>query len=145
MSDDGAKPGDALETVVYSPNHTREVISLGIGQFGVQYSQQMWRLYCLEHDISVNGLSALEEAPEDIAFTTFFNENSQGRFIPRCCLFDLEPSVCDQIQNTDMKFLFDPEKIVYAPEDGVTIILYIENSVSNLFCRFSERSKRMFP
>jgi tubulin alpha len=121
MSDDGAKPGDALETVVYSPNHTREVISLGIGQFGVQYSQQMWRLYCLEHDISVNGLSALEEAPEDIAFTTFFNENSQGRFIPRCCLFDLEPSVCDQIQNTDMKFLFDPEKIVYAPEDGANV------------------------
>ena len=34
---------------------------------------------------------------------------------------DLEPSVCEQIRNTRLKTLFDPEKTVYAAEDGANV------------------------
>jgi tubulin alpha len=99
----------------------REVVTLGIGQCGIQMGQEVWKLYCKEHYIGLNGRADEENTSEDIAFTTFFLENSQGQFVPRNCFFDLEPSVCDQIQNTKMKYLFDPEKTVYAAEDGANV------------------------
>ena len=96
----------------------REVVTIGVGQFGVQCSQEIWRLYALEHGIALDGRT--EEDQEDFSFRTFFDENSLGQFVPRGLLLDLEPSVCEQVKNTDMKKFFDPEKIVYAAECGVT-------------------------
>lgn len=99
----------------------REVLTISIGQMGIQCSQEIWKLYCKEHSIDLNGRADQDALFEDIAYTTFFHENSQGQFVPRSLFYDLEPSVCDQIQNTKMKKLFDPEKIVYAAEDGANV------------------------
>lgn len=97
----------------------REVVTIGVGQFGVQCSQEIWRLYALEHGIALDGRT--EEDQEDFSFRTFFDENSLGQFVPRGLLLDLEPSVCEQVKNTDMKKFFDPEKIVYAAECGANV------------------------
>jgi len=102
-----------------SGSRQREVVTIGIGQFGVQCSQEIWRLYALEHQINLDGRSDIEQ--EDYSFRTFFDENSLGQYVPRGLLLDLEPSVCDQVLNTDMKKFFDPEKIVYAPECGANV------------------------
>lgn len=99
----------------------REVITVGVGQAGIQMSQEIWKLYCNEHEIGLDGKPTSFEQRTDIAYSTFFHENSQGQFVPRQLFFDLEPSVCDQIANTCMKNLYDPEKICYAPEDGASV------------------------
>ena len=37
----------------------REIVSLHLGQAGVQIGNACWELYCLEHGIDVNGMSCL--------------------------------------------------------------------------------------
>lgn len=106
--------------VVPNPKQ-REVITMGIGQTGIQMSGEIWKLYCKEHEIGLDGKPSSMEQRSDISFSTFFHENAQGQFVPRSLFLDLEPSVCDQIANTNMKNLFDPEKIVYAAEDGASV------------------------
>lgn len=109
-----------MSEVVPNPKQ-REVVTMGIGQCGIQMGLEMWKLYSKEHYITLDGRAQGEETSEDISFTTFFLENSQGQFVPRNLFFDLEPSVCDQIQNTRMKNMFDPEKTVYSAEDGANV------------------------
>ena len=85
----------------------REVISIHIGQAGVQMGNACWELYCLEHGIQPDGLmppdpSALDT---DDSFSTFFSETSSGKHVPRAIFIDLEPSVIgrdtDQAQMED--------------------------------------------
>jgi tubulin alpha len=51
----------------------REVISVHIGQAGVQMGNACWELYCLEHGIKPDGLLAGETANDD-SFNAFFME-----------------------------------------------------------------------
>ena len=73
----------------------REVISVHVGQAGVQMGNSCWELYCLEHGIEPNG-----QMPSDVtlgggddSFNTFFSETSSGKHVPRALFVDLEPSV----------------------------------------------------
>lgn len=58
----------------------REVISIHIGQAGVQIGNACWELYCLEHGIQPNGILLDEQAfiSEDDSYNTFFAETSHG-------------------------------------------------------------------
>lgn len=74
----------------------REVISIHVGQAGVQTGNACWELFCLEHHIGPDGLS-LGDAPQpnsrDDPFNTFFHTGSSGHHVPRAIYVDLEPSV----------------------------------------------------
>ena len=65
----------------------REVISIHIGQAGVQVGNACWELYCLEHGIQPDGQKPAmvdgEDAVEDDtdSFTTFFSETGAGKSI----------------------------------------------------------------
>jgi len=100
-------------------NRVREVVSIGIGQMGIQSSTEVWRLYCKEHNIDFNGQALTEFSC--VNHEVFFLQNSASRLIPRLLMLDLEPSVCEQIANTDIKNLFDPEKLVYEAESGADV------------------------
>lgn len=54
----------------------REVISLHIGQAGVQTGNACWELYCLEHGIKPDG--TMPVANDDQGFQTFFSETGSG-------------------------------------------------------------------
>ena len=72
----------------------REVISIHIGQGGVQVGNACWELYCLEHGIQPDGrLNDDEDRSTDDAFSTFFSETGSGKYVPRCVFIDLEPTV----------------------------------------------------
>ncbi|KAL3074179.1 hypothetical protein niasHS_015009 [Heterodera schachtii] len=78
----------------------REVISLHIGQAGVQIGNACWELYCLEHGI-----------------------NSEGRFVdnkyvPRALFIDLEPTVIDEVRGGAYRQLFHPEQLITGKEDA---------------------------
>jgi tubulin alpha len=72
----------------------REVISIHIGQAGVQMGNACWELYCLEHGIQPDGASVYDtDGIPDDSFNTFFSETGSGKHVPRAVFIDLEPSV----------------------------------------------------
>ncbi len=83
----------------------REVLSLHVGQAGVQMGNACWELYCLEHGIRPDGSrpEELVRAERDAkgtaklsaedSFSTFFAQAGSGRHVPRAVFVDLEPSV----------------------------------------------------
>ena len=108
----------------------REVVSVHIGQAGVQIGNACWELYCLEHGISPDGTINREANKENSSMTTFFSETSNGRYVPRSVMCDLEPTVIgsflisrqlknlDEIRHGDYAKLFHPEYLVGGKEDA---------------------------
>eukprot|EP01068_Selenidium_serpulae_P020681 Selendium_serpulae@DN8985_c0_g1_i1.p1 len=96
----------------------REIISLHIGQAGVQVGNSVWELFCLEHGIGPDGKSAGGGEQQDGAFDTFFVESGEGQFVPRALQIDLEPSVVDEIRSGPYKELFHPECLINSKEDA---------------------------
>ena len=72
----------------------REVISIHIGQGGIQSGNACWELYCLEHGIQPDGQMPSDKTVggEDDPFNTFFSETSSGKHVPRAVYVDLEPT-----------------------------------------------------
>ena len=77
----------------------REVISVHIGQAGVQMGNACWELYCLEHGIRPDGTIPNDDdiGVEDDSYNTFFSETSAGGHVPRAVFVDLEPTVIGNI------------------------------------------------
>ncbi|VDN40228.1 unnamed protein product [Gongylonema pulchrum] len=61
----------------------REVVSVHVGQAGVQIGNACWELYCLEHGIQPDGMMRDEQKvdSEDDSYSTFFAETQRGKFI----------------------------------------------------------------
>ena len=98
----------------------REVISLHVGQAGVQIGNACWELYCLEHGINPEGLmpSDTSRGVEDDSFSTFFSETQGGKHVPRAIFVDLEPTVVDEVRTGVYKSLFHPEQLITGKEDA---------------------------
>ncbi|KAF2070913.1 hypothetical protein CYY_007757 [Polysphondylium violaceum] len=104
----------------------REIISIHIGQAGVQLGNSCWELYCLEHGIGRDGSipeqrkqSELNIGGESKDLHTFFNESSNGKkVVPRAIFLDLEPTVIDEIKTGDYRGLFHPEQLITGKEDA---------------------------
>ena len=72
----------------------REVLSIHIGQAGVQLGNACWELFCLEHGITPDGLMPTDSNDDnDDSFNTFFSETGNGKHVPRAIFVDLEPTV----------------------------------------------------
>ncbi|GFZ12869.1 tubulin alpha-5 [Actinidia rufa] len=58
----------------------REIISIHVGQAGIQVGNSCWELYCLEHGIHPDGMmpSDTSVGVAHDAFNTFFSETGQG-------------------------------------------------------------------
>jgi len=96
----------------------REIISLHIGQAGIQVGNSCWELYCLEHGIQPDGLLPGGSVGEDDAFNTFFSETSSGKHVPRSVFVDLEPTVVDEVRTGAYRTLFHPEQLITGKEDA---------------------------
>jgi tubulin alpha len=98
----------------------REVISLHVGQAGVQVGNACWELYCLEHGLNPDGtLSGKSSAMETKdSKETFFSETGGGKFVPRSVYVDLEPSVIDAARSGTYGKLFHPDQMITGKEDA---------------------------
>uniref|UniRef100_A0AC34G1X7 Tubulin alpha chain n=1 Tax=Panagrolaimus sp. ES5 TaxID=591445 RepID=A0AC34G1X7_9BILA len=98
----------------------REVISLHVGQAGVQIGNACWELYCLEHGIQPDGFVPKDSnnTTEDTSFSTFFDETSEGKHIPRAIFVDLEQTVIDEIRHGTYSTLFHPSQMITGKEDA---------------------------
>jgi len=98
----------------------REIISIHIGQAGVQTGNACWELYCLEHGINPDGTMPSDKTPgkETDSFNTFFSETGSGKHVPRAIMVDLEPSVVDEVRTGTYRQLFHPEQLLSGKEDA---------------------------
>uniref|UniRef100_A0A914IC81 Tubulin alpha chain n=1 Tax=Globodera rostochiensis TaxID=31243 RepID=A0A914IC81_GLORO len=98
----------------------REVISLHVGQAGVQIGNACWELYCLEHGIQPDGRMPSDASigVEDHSYNTFFSETPSGKHVPRAIFADLESTVVDEIRTGTYKQLFHPEQLITGKEDA---------------------------
>ncbi|KAI9188697.1 alpha-tubulin [Blastocladiella emersonii ATCC 22665] len=98
----------------------REVISVHIGQAGVQIGNACWELYCLEHGIQPDGTMPSDKTVGygDDSFNTFFSETGAGKHVPRTVFVDLEPSVVDEVRAGTYRQLFHPEQLISGKEDA---------------------------
>lgn len=74
----------------------REIISIHLGQAGLQMGSACWELYCLEHGIRPDGMMPGDTSvgiDMDDSYNTFFSETGRGKHVPRAVFIDLEPSV----------------------------------------------------
>ncbi|KAI8147942.1 tubulin alpha-1 chain [Fennellomyces sp. T-0311] len=96
----------------------REVISIHVGQAGVQIGNACWELYCLEHGISPDGRLTTGYDLQDRSFETFFSETGQGKYVPRTVFVDLEPTVIGEVRTGTYRQLFHPELLITGKEDA---------------------------
>jgi len=98
----------------------REIISIHVGQAGIQLGNACWELYCLEHGIKADGSmpSDKKRANDDDAFNTFFSPTGSGKHVPRCVFLDLEPTVIDEVRNGTYSQLFHPQQLISGKEDA---------------------------
>jgi len=96
----------------------REIISIHIGQAGIQTGNSIWELYCLEHGIHPDGTMDRPKGEHHEFFNSFFTESTSGKFVPRAIMVDLEPSVVDEIRTGTYRQLFHPEQLITGKEDA---------------------------
>jgi len=82
-----------------------EVVTVGVGQCGVQNMSTIWETICMEHQIGYDGQMVVPL--EDNSFLAFFDENQNSIFVPRCLIFDFEESVVDSLRRGKFKRFFE--------------------------------------
>jgi len=93
------------------------VLSISVGQCGIQTANAIWTQYSHEHNVQPDGtLSA--DATKDKYFTTFYEETGVGQFVPRQITVDLEPTVVDEVRTGPYAQLFHPEFLLNGKEDA---------------------------
>ncbi len=84
----------------------REVVSLHLGQAGVQSGLSCWELFTLEQNLNYDGTintnannpSSNINDPESAYSSAFFSTvDRTSKFVPRCIMMDLDPSVIDSV------------------------------------------------
>ncbi|KAA0145934.1 hypothetical protein FNF31_07909 [Cafeteria roenbergensis] len=117
-------PHKGIKASIYTPgtifSTMREVISIHIGQAGVQVANACWELFCLEHGIQPDGQMPSDTTfgGGDDAFNTFFSETGAGKHVPRAVFVDLEPTVIDEVRTGTYRQLYHPEQLITGKEDA---------------------------
>jgi len=94
----------------------REVISMHVGQAGVQMAAPIWTLYCAEQRLEKDGTPLVSD--HHAHNSAFFIESCKERFCPRALLIDLEPLTIDSIKNGEQKGLYNPMFLCAGKEDA---------------------------
>jgi len=100
---------------------TREVLTVSVGQGGIQLGNAIWAQYCQEHTIDNNGIREVETSPAgDNYYKTFFEETNGGdnQVVPRNLYVDLEPTVIDDVRRGARSGFFHPDFLINGKEDA---------------------------
>jgi tubulin alpha len=96
----------------------REVLSLSIGQGGIQLGNAVWAQYAEEHDIDPDGAKQDDYNPDDRQLLTFFEETGTGQIVPRNVYVDLEQSVIDDVKTGAYSPMFANDFLIAGKEDA---------------------------
>jgi len=93
----------------------REVLTVNVGQCGIQLGQAVWEQYCAEHSIDITGK---KDVKGDVSFMCFYEETGAGQYVPRNLMVDLEPNVIDDVKNSKYSKIFHPDFLLSGKEDA---------------------------
>uniref|UniRef100_A0A0X3PNG3 Tubulin alpha-2 chain n=1 Tax=Schistocephalus solidus TaxID=70667 RepID=A0A0X3PNG3_SCHSO len=98
----------------------REIITVHLGQAGIQMGNAVWELLCLEHGMRPNGITSYEPDTDQLqSLGTIFNQiKPHEKFVPRTIFADLEPTVIDEVRTGAYKDLYCPDSLLAGSEDA---------------------------
>lgn len=93
---------------------TRSIVSLQAGQCGNQVGSKFWEGISQEHGVGPEGDYEGNDPRQQLErISVYYNESSNGRYVPRVAMVDLEPGVIDVIKSSPRGKLFNPDNFVY--------------------------------
>ena len=98
----------------------KEIITIHVGQAGIQVGNACWELFCLEHSMQPNGELLPEQSKEILAtgFNSFFSETIKGKYVPRAAFLDLDSTIIDEIRIGTHRHLYNPGLFITGKEDA---------------------------
>lgn len=90
----------------------REIIHLQAGQCGNQIGAKFWEVISDEHGIDTQGHFCGESELQLERINVYYNEASEGRYVPRAILIDLEPGTMDAVRAGPFGQIFRPDNFV---------------------------------
>ncbi|KAG0276565.1 hypothetical protein BGZ96_003230 [Linnemannia gamsii] len=91
----------------------REIISVHVGEAGIQVGNAYWELYCLEHGLALDGtLTPTHQEHKVLPPTTFFTATKEGKFVPRAVFVDLDDCIFDEVANGPFCDLYGPDALI---------------------------------
>ncbi|EAR82934.1 tubulin/FtsZ family, GTPase domain protein (macronuclear) [Tetrahymena thermophila SB210] len=112
-----------------------EIISIHIGQSGIQVGNSCWELFCLEHQIQPDCKIIQNQKNEDLK-TNFFSETQSGQFVPRSVYLDLDSNSIDEVKVGSQKQLFNHEFLVSKNDEKANTFARGNYQVSSEFIEF---------
>ncbi|THD23066.1 Tubulin alpha-A chain [Fasciola hepatica] len=100
-----------------------EIVTIHVGQAGVQISHALWELVCIEHGVGSDGLQIWNESEyeyQEFGRDLVFREVGKDKFVPRALLVDLEPTVVDEIRTGAYRELWHPQQLITGKEDAAS-------------------------
>merc|ERR1712061_557398 len=83
-----------------SPSATmREIVHLQAGQCGNRIGAKFWEIISDEHGIDPTGSYAGASDLQLERINVYYNEATEGKYVPRAVLVDLEPGTMDSVRS----------------------------------------------
>ena len=102
----------------------KEIISLHMGQAGIQMGNACWELLCHEHGIQPDGQVSTPHNSNinenQTIIQTLFSEAANNTYTPRSVYMDLEPMVVDQVRKGPYRNLFNPSTLISSKDGGTS-------------------------
>jgi len=95
----------------------REVLTVCVGQAGIQLGNTIWAQYLQEHGVSESGNFSDKDDKKDPT-STFFSISDNAQAVPRNAYFDLEGTVIDEVKSGPFCKLHNPESLISGKEDA---------------------------
>jgi len=97
------------------PAHRREILSIHMGQCGLQTSARIWQQAAKDNDIAMTGFA--EDAQKMVYANEYMYETTVGNFLPRALFVDTEPTVIDFLMSSSAKKFYScPNHIIKGKE-----------------------------
>eukprot|EP01083_Nonionella_stella_P218302 782938_1 len=95
----------------------RGIISLDVGQCGIQFGNTVWQQYLAEHNIKLDGSLTPTDTNMEIRLDSFFDE-IDSLYFPRSIMIDSEPDIIDNICNSKYSTHFRTDYMISGQESS---------------------------
>uniref|UniRef100_A0A1I8J262 Tubulin domain-containing protein n=1 Tax=Macrostomum lignano TaxID=282301 RepID=A0A1I8J262_9PLAT len=100
-------------------SHPKSLMTVQVGQAGIQIGHAVWELFCLEHNISADGTPKLHCG--DLGnVESVFVPTPKGRYFPRSLFVDTDPACVDEMRSGPYKQLFSSRQLLSDQVDAAS-------------------------
>ena len=103
----------------------KEIISLHVGQAGIQMGNAAWEHFCLEHGIEPDGSETPTNPPSQLTenqrrevHDPLFEAHGSIKYNPRALMIDSEPSAVDAVRVGHYRQLVHPNTLISCQQDS---------------------------